>query len=203
MILKRPRLFVLGVFPGVFTFAASAGVVYLLWLAFLQALTLWVSIPALMLLFLASWIVLGNIALLPVEDAIIDECQRALWGEVRLPSPGFSLGRLLREAGYSAFLGFLAILLILVALVPVLAIPQFVLLSWLSAYGFLTPLYARRSLSLRARASAFFSAPFSHFLLGALLSALLFVPVLNVFLLGYAQVVATLLYFHREERPAD
>ena len=189
----------MGVFPGIFTFAASSALVYFIWRTFLQLQPIYIVLPILMLLFLLFWIVLGKLSLIPVEDAIVDECQRALWGEVRLRSPPFNLKRLAREVAYSLGLGLLAAALILLTFIPPLAVLEFVLLAWLNAYSFLTPLYIRRVDSAKGRVTLFFGFPITHFLLGAFLNALLFVPVLNVFLLGYAQVIATLVYFHKEE----
>lgn len=195
----RPRLFFLGVLPGVITFALSAAAVYGVWEWLLQASTLWIAVPAMMVTFLLSWISVGKLSLLPVEDPIIDEVQKALWGEVRVPAPAFSVGRLSREAFYSLVIAVAAVLILLMAFLPILAPVQFVLIAWLSAYGFLTAFLGRISESFSGRVSIFFRHPFSNFILGALLNILLFVPVVNVFLLGYAQILATLVQLRRNE----
>jgi uncharacterized protein involved in cysteine biosynthesis len=195
----RPRLFVLGVFPGLFTFAIASGATYGIWSALLQDRGLWLSLPAMMATFFLSWLLFGKLALLPVEDALVDECQRALHGELRLSSPPFNLRRLAREGIYSLLLVLLGLSLVLLAAIPFLALVQFVLGGWLAAYGFLSTIYSRRVSTASGRLTLFFEHPVSNFLLGAFLNFLLFVPVLNVFLLGYAQVLATLVYFKREE----
>ncbi|MGZ3657660.1 MAG: hypothetical protein ACXVCS_19030, partial [Bdellovibrionota bacterium] len=139
------------------------------------------------------------LALLPVEDAIINECQRALWGEVRLPSPPLTMKRLARDATMSTFLGLVSVVLLALEFVPALMPIDFIFLSWVTAYSFLSTIYARRVASPTGRVTLFFGHPVSHFLLGAFLNILLFVPVLDVFLLGYAQVLASLVYFRQEE----
>lgn len=199
----RPRLFALGVFPGIVTFLLAAASVYGVWEILLQASTLWISVPAMMLTFLLSWISIGKLSLLPVEDPIIDEVQRALYGEVRFPGPPLSVGRLGREAFYSFCVAGLALLVLLLSFVPVLAPLQFVLIAWLTAYSFLSALYGRIEPHARGRVSLFLLHPVSNFFLGALLNVLLFVPVLNVFLLGFAQILATLTHLHRTQPRAN
>lgn len=198
----RPRLFALGVFPGVVTFALAAASVYGLWAAALQAASLWISIPTMMLTFLLSWISIGKLSLLPVEDPIIDEVQKAIYGQVRFPGPPLSVRRLGREAFYSLCVAGLALIVLLLSLIPVLAPIQFVLIAWLSAYSFLSALYGRIEEKARGRVKLFFLHPISNFFLGALLNVLLFVPVLNVFLLGFAQILATLTHLRRMELEA-
>ncbi len=195
----RPRLFALGVFPGIVTFAISAALVYGFCELLRQSSSLWISIPSMMVAFLLSWISIGKLSLLPVEDFIIDEVQKAIWGEVRIPSPPFSIKRLTREAIYSLGLALLAILTLLMALIPIRAPIQFILIAWLSAYSFLTAIYARAHPKAGDRIRFFFSHPFSNFVLGAFLNILLFVPVLNVFLLGFSQILAALVHLKRNE----
>jgi hypothetical protein len=195
LLFTRPKLFALGLFPGLFTTAASIGLVYALWSRLLDGRSPWLVAPALLLSLLLLWLVIGKLALLPVEDAIVDECQKALWGEVRLPSPPLSLRRLAQEALISVAVAAAALGL---AFLPFLAPFAFVFTAWVAAYSFLATIYARRVGSANGRLTLFFGHPVSNFLLGAFLNFLLFVPVLNVFLLGYAQVLAALLYFRRE-----
>jgi uncharacterized protein involved in cysteine biosynthesis len=195
----RPKLFFLGLFPGIFTFAASAAGVYFLWELTLQNTTLWLSIPVMMLGFLLSWLIVGNLSLIPVEDSIVDECQRAIWGEVRVPARPMSIRRILREAGYSLFLALTAIALFFLSFLPLVGLVSFVLAAWMSAYGFLSSLYARREDQLPARIRLFFGDAFGNFLLGIAVNCLLFVPVLNVFLLGYAQILSTLVFMRRHK----
>lgn len=195
----RPKLFFLGLFPGIFTFALSAGAVYLLWAMALQDLTLWLSVPFMMMGFLLSWLLFGNISLLPVEDAIVDECQRALWGEVRVPSSGMSFRRVGREAVYSLFLAIVAVLFFFLSFIPLIGLVSFLFAAWMTAYGFLSPLYSRKEERLKPRLRLFFQDGIANFFLGAFIGLLLFVPVVNVFLLGYAQILASLVYLRREQ----
>ena len=196
----RPRLFALGVFPGIFTFVASCAAVITLWNLLLQGLSLWITLPAMMGTLFLTWLVVGHLALLPVEDALIDECQKAIWQEVRLPAPSFQISRLLREALFSLALGITGLLVLLLSFVPFLSPLTIALAGWLTAYSFLSPMYSRRDISFSKRWRLFFEHPFSNLLLGSALNILLFVPVLNVFLLGYAQVLAGLVYIDRENR---
>ena len=195
----RPRLFALGVLPGVLTFALASAAVYGVWTAALQTATLWISVPVMMLTLLLSWISIGKLSLLPVEDPIIDEVQRAVYGEIRLPGPPLSLRRLAREAFYSLCVAGLAVFVLLLSFIPVLAPLQFVLIAWLGAYSFLSALYGRVEPHARGRVRIFFTHPVSNFLLGALLNVLLFIPILNVFLLGFAQILATLTHLRRTQ----
>lgn len=196
---SRPRLFLLGVFPGLFTMAASAGLVYALWDHLLQGRSLWIVVPTLIISLLVLWLIVGKLALLPVEDAIVDECQRALWGEVRLPSPPLTVKRMFREGLVSTLVALGSLGLLILSLIPLLTPLEFVFTCWIAAYSFLSTIYIRRVDSARGRLTLFFGHPMGHFLLGAFLNFLLFVPVLNVFLLGYAQILAALVYFHQEE----
>ncbi len=196
----RPRLFALGLFPGLFTAFASFGLVYSLWDNLLQGRSLWIVVPTLIVSLLVLWLLIGKLALLPVEDAIVDECQRALFGEIRLPAPRLGARRLAREAVVSTLVMLGALGLLLLTVFPPLAPLQFIFTAWIAAYSFLATIYARRVDSVRGRVTLFFGRPVTHFLLGAFLNFLLFVPVLNVFLLGYAQTLAALVYFREEAR---
>ncbi len=200
ILFSRPKLLALGFFPGAFTFAFSACSVYFLWEFFLQAQTLWIAVPAMMLGFLASWLVFGNLSLLPVEDALINECQKSVWGEVKLAPPPFGFRRLGRELFYSVVLLLLTILLFFLSLIPFLGVVSFVVAAWMTAYGFLANLYERKKEFGKERAGLFFHHGFSNFLLGLAINFLLFVPILNVFLLGYAQILAALVFLRRESR---
>ncbi|WP_237760675.1 hypothetical protein, partial [Staphylococcus aureus] len=60
-----------------------------------------VSIPVMMLTFLLTWLFVGKISLMPVEDLLIDECQKRVWGEVRLRGLSFGPARFTREIVYS------------------------------------------------------------------------------------------------------
>jgi uncharacterized protein involved in cysteine biosynthesis len=91
-----------------------------------------------------------------------------------------------------------AFLLVILTFVPFLSPVQFVGAAWMGSYSFLSTIYSRRIDTPSGRVTLFFEHPFSNFLLGATLNILLFVPVVNVFLLGYAQILSALLYFERE-----
>jgi uncharacterized protein involved in cysteine biosynthesis len=199
LLFTRPKLFFFALFPGIFTFAASAGAVYLLWAFVLQGMTLWLSVPFMMMGFLLAWLLFGNLSLLPVEDAIIDECQKAQVGEIRFRSPGMSFRRVGREAIFSVVLAVAGIIFFFLSFVPLLGFFSFLFAAWLTAYGFLGSLYARQNENLAERLRRFFRDGLANFFLGAFVGALLFVPIVNVFLLGYAQILASLVFLRREE----
>ncbi len=194
LLLTRPRLLLLSFFPGALTFALTTGLLYLLWTQALDNVTLWLSLPASVLIFLLSWIVFGSISLVFVEDAIIDECQRAQLGEVRIPAPPFHPRRLARELGHACLVAVAACALFALSFVPFLNLLNILLAAWLTAYIFLAPIFARTAPSYGARLRLFAQNPGRNLLLGFFLNFLLFVPVLNVFLLGYAQILATLVF---------
>ena len=196
----KPKLFALGFFPGFLTFLLASGLSYSLWAFWLSATTLWLSIPVMMITFLLSWLIFGNLSIIPVEDIIIDECQKMHWGEIRVKAPPFRTGRLFKEVLYSIFLGAMAILLFLLSFIPGINLINIIFAGWLSAYGFLATVYARKYERGSERLLRFFKTPISNLLLGLLLNVLLFIPVVNVFLLGYAQVLASLLYLKQEEK---
>lgn len=197
ILFSRPKLLLLGFFPGAFTFLLSAGSVYLLWATLLQESSLWISVPAMMLGFLLSWLLFGNLSLLPVEDAIIDECQRAIWGEVRVPSPPWGLRRVGRELGYSVFLALAVLFFFFLSFLPFMGPLNFLLASWITAYGFLSTLYARQADRVGGRLQLFFRQWAPNLALGIFINMFLFIPVLNVFLLGYAQILASLVFLRR------
>jgi len=196
ILFSGPKMILLAFFPGAFTFFLSAATTYGVWSHLLQTTTLWLSVPLMMMSFLLSWLVIGNLSLLPVEDLIVDECQKALWGEVRLAPLPLSVGRVFREIRFSLFMGFMAIFLFVVSFIPFVGAMAFIGTSWISAYSFMGLLYSRQDHP--SRMQAFFRNPLSNFFVGLLINLLLFVPLVNVFLLGYAQIFAALVFLERE-----
>jgi hypothetical protein len=193
------KMIAYGFFPGFFTFGISSLVVYLLWEFTLQGVTLWFSIPTMMLGFLGTWLIFGNLSLLLVEDFIIDECQKIVLGRVAIPASPFHLKRLIREVRYSLFLAVTGLFVFLISLIPVFGWLTVLSTSWVSAYGFLSNVYSRKEADPHFRIQLFFRNWFSNFLLGFGINILLFVPIMNVFLLGYAQILATLVFLEREK----
>lgn len=197
ILFSSAKMLLYGFFPGFFTFAASAFVVFLLWEFLLQTASIWVSIPTMMLGFLGTWLIVGNLSLLLVEDYLIDECQKAVFGKVVLPPAPFHWKRLVREVRYSLVLAFLGIFIFLISLLPIFGWLTILSTAWVTAYGFLSNVYAREEPDPSNRVRLFFQNWFTNFALGFGINLLLFVPVINVFLLGYAQILATLLYCQR------
>lgn len=203
MLLMRPKLLLLSFFPGAFTFALSIAAVYGLWSAALTGASLWVSVPTMMLAFFIAWLIFGNLSLIFIEDTLIDQVQIARWGSVKIAAPPFSLNRILREAVFSLFVAGVAILLFLLSFIAFLAPLNFVFAAWLTAYGFLAAAYARKTSTARERVRLLMQDWFPNLLLGAFLNILLFVPIVNVFLLGYAQILAGLVFVERESVRAN
>ena len=203
LMFSRPKVLALAFFPGAFTFVAATLITYGVWQQWLSTSSLYLSLPAMMVAFLLSWLVVGKLSLLPVEDLLIDECQRGLWGRVLIPGLPFSPARLTREIGYSLLVGVAGVLIVILSFIPFLTPVSIPVAGWLSAYGFLAPLYERKQAgSLEGRYALFMEHAASNLVLGLVLNLLLFVPVVNVFLLGYAQILATLLFLRREN-PLD
>jgi uncharacterized protein involved in cysteine biosynthesis len=194
------KMIAYGFFPGFFTFSISSLTVYLLWEFSLQGVTLWFSIPTMMLAFLGTWLIFGNLSLLFVEDFLVDECQRIALGKVVIPSTPFSLNRLFREIRYSLFLAISGLLVFFISLIPIFGWITVLSTSWVSAYGFLSNVYSRKEADPQIRIQLFFRNWISNFVLGFGINILLFVPILNVFLLGYAQILATLVFLEREKK---
>ncbi len=188
------KMVLYGFFPGFFTFALSSFVVFLLWELTLQTASLWISIPAMMLAFLGTWLIFGNLSLLLVEDFLIDECQKVVLGKVEIPAAPFHWGRLFREVRYSLFLAVAGLFIFLISLIPFFGWLTLLSTAWVTAYGFLSNIYTREEADPANRIRRFFQNSISNFILGLGINFLLFVPVINVFLLGYAQILATLVY---------
>lgn len=198
LFLKSPRLLALGFFPGFFTLLASSVAVYFLWTVYLISYAAWISYPVAVLTFLLCWLAFGKVSILPVEDFLIDECQRQRFGSVILPGRPWSFLRTLLEILFGLTLAFFGFFVFLLGLVPVFSILALVCASWLTAYSFLTPVYQRKSPKIGGRLALFFQDAAANFFLGLLLNFLLFVPALNVLLLGYAQILATLVALRKE-----
>ncbi len=203
VLFSSPKMILYGFFPGAFTFAFSSFVVFLLWELLLQTASLWVSIPTMMLGFLGTWLIVGNLSLLLVEDYLIDECQKVLFGKVVLAASPFHWKRLAREVRYSLFLAFAGFFVFLISLIPIFGWLTILSTSWVTSYGFLSNVYTRSEPDPSNRIRLFFQKWFSNFLLGFGINILLFVPVINVFLLGYAQILATLVYFRQYNPEQD
>lgn len=201
LFLKSPRLLALGFFPGFFTLLASSVSVYFLWTVYLGSYAAWISYPVAILTFLLCWLAFGKLSILPVEDLLIDETQRARYGRVVLPGLAWSFGRLLRELVYSLIVALVGLFAFILGFIPLLALLALLITSWVSAYCFLSPVYQRRAPTLGGRVSLFLKDGLANFLLGLLFNVLLFLPAVNVLLIGYAQVLATLVALRHEKTP--
>jgi hypothetical protein len=148
--------------------------------------------------FLLGWIAFGKVSLLPVEDFVIDEVQRLQFGAVILPGLGWNPHLILRKLGVALFLGFMGAVALVLGFIPVLSLLAVILASWLTAYSFLESVYERKTSRFAGKAKLFFGDALPNFLLGFFFNLLLFIPFVNVFLLGYAQVLATLVALRKE-----
>jgi uncharacterized protein involved in cysteine biosynthesis len=193
LLFRRPQLFLLSLLPGALTLGCSFFLAKQVWkIGNTFAPLLAVAV------FLISWLAIGNIALLPVEDFIIDHVQLALFARVKLKARHISVRRVFKETAYGFALAIIGVMIFLTDLLPGMAFLNFALTCLLLSYSFLSTLYSREHQSGLQRAKNFFKDAPANLILGAILSVLLFVPLLNVFLLGYAQILATLFYFRAE-----
>lgn len=200
LLLRSAKLIFLTFFPGALTFITSVTITYYTWLHFLGPYSWWVEIPGTLVVFFLTWLIVGNLSLIPVEDWIIDEVQRAHSGRIVIPSPPFSTNRIIRELGFSLLIAGAALSLFFISLIPGSWPITFACASWLTAYGFLATLYSRSTHTVKERLRLFSRNWFQNLILGAFLNILLFIPVLNVFLLGYALILSTLVFIERSER---
>lgn len=197
MMLGNRVLFLLAFLPGILTLCFTSAALYLLWKILLHDLSHWISFPLMLIATPVFWIAGGNIALIPVEDRIIDRVQIAVWSEIRIPAPPFSLGKFYREIRQSIFITVFFLLLILLTIVPGFAVFTYVFGAWATAWSFLATVYSRQHKDQRLKFREFFRHVGENTLLGIFLNLLLFLPVLNVWLLGYALILATLLEMQR------
>ncbi len=200
LLTRNFRLLALAFFPGTVTFLASLAAVYYSWSWFLSGHSLWIELPSAVLIFFLVWLVVGNLALLPVEDAIIDEVQKVTLGSVSIPAPKFSFRRVLRQFGFSLVVGFVTLVLFFASFVPGTWPITIACAAWITAYGFLSALYERSAATWKQKWEVFKKDWLANLGLGFFLNVLLFVPVVNVFLLGYAQILSTLVFLERRKR---
>ncbi len=193
------RLLVLAFFPGTFTFLASTALTWWIWSLWLNPLSWWLEIPGSLAVFFLSWLFLGNIALVPVEDAIVDRIQKIELGTVKWPAPSFSPARLGRELLFSLGVAFVGVLVLVLGWIPGVGAITFIFASLLTSYSFLATPYARITGSAGERIKEFGKDIPTNLILGLFLNVLLFVPLVNVFLLGYALILSTLVFIRRRK----
>ncbi len=199
LLIKSPSLLALAFLPGAVALLLTVLSLLFAWQQWLGPMdNLWLSIPIILVLSPIFWIAFGNLAIIPIEDTIIDKVQLAVWNEVRIPSTEFHMKRMLTESVYSLSLTLFFLFLLLISFIPGLVILSYLAASWAIAWSFLAAYYARKSFTLRQKLKTFFSSPFTHFLLGAFLNLLLFIPIVNVWLLGYALILSTLVAMEQE-----
>jgi hypothetical protein len=199
LLLKNFKLMALAFFPGAVTFIGSAVAAYYAWTLLFSVKPLWVGVPGTILVWFLGWLIVGNLSLIPVEDWIVDEVQRMQLGTVKFPAPNFSVSRVFSEIGFSLLIAAMTVAFFFLSFIPALWPIAFAFAAWFTSYGFLATLYNRSAKSIREKIYLYKKDWFTNLCLGAFLNILLFVPIVNVFLLGYALILSTLVYLKRRQ----
>lgn len=192
ILLSRKKLLFIGALPAVLTLLFTIfGGAYLWSIAFVNfGMVLKFFATGFSILFL--WLSMGNVCLLMVEDIIVDECQAREWGSIRVPSRGMSARRVFKNIFFSVLLAFTGVLLAVLSFLPFLT-PICLLISALFiSFNFTNAFLSRLEPNNRKRLRRFLTSWFSYWILGVVLYLMLFFPLLNIFMLGYAQILATL-----------
>lgn len=207
LMFENKTLLLLAFLPGVITIAVTTLAMMSIWNVWIADLSWWFVVKFFVaaLISLIVWLAVGNLALVPFEDAIIDRVQQHVWGEVRIPAPDFHIMRVVKEVGYSLLVSVFFLMLVVLSAIPGIAIVSYLIAAWVTSWNFLATFYARTSFgkSAKDKLNMFFKDPIQNAVLGAFINFLLFVPILNVWLLGYALILATLVHIRRtEESPS-
>lgn len=197
LLLSSKSLFFLAFVPGLITMALTIAAISLVWNIWLIDLSRWISYPLVAVAFPVFWVVFGNLALAPIEDQIIDRVQLTLWDKVQIPSREFALARVAQELGQSLFITVFFALLLAFTLIPGMAVLSSIFAAWATAWNFLVTLYNRKHVARADKMREFFRHIVGNTLLGFFLNILLFIPIVNVWLLGYALILATLVEMRR------
>lgn len=194
MLKSSPKLILLAFLPGIVTLIATTATCIFIWDYQLAEWSMWLSVPLVVIAFPLFWLAFGNLSLIPFEDVIIDNVQRKIWDDVKLPAPAFELKKITKEIVFSVSISVFFLLLMLLSFVPPLAFLSFIIAAWITAYGFMATFYTRLNANtLSSRLKLFFGRIIQNTLLGLFLNLLLFIPLLNIWLLGYALILASLL----------
>ncbi len=207
LMFQNKSLLLLAFLPGVITIAITSIAMISIWDIWIAELEWWFTakffVAALTTLIL--WLAVGNLALVPFEDAIINRVQEYTWGEVRILAPKFHISRILKEIGYSLAVSVFFLILVVLSAIPGIALLSYIVAAWVTAWSFLATFYARSTFGASAKDKIllFFKNPIQNAALGAFINFILFVPIVNVWLLGYALILATLVHIRRtEEKPS-
>ncbi len=134
---------------------------------------------------------LGNLLLIPFIDTIIDTAQKKAKGVVFLESLPFSLSRMLKEVLYTLIIAFILIGSLVLVFIPVIGqVVAPIISMWALSMSSLTPMFERANMPLVQRVKVLNSILPSTISYGAGIFALLYIPIINVFLLGIAQASA-------------
>ena len=189
------RIFILALLPGIITIFATLCSIFAIWEIFFSENSLWYLLGMSILIGPIFWILFANISLLFVEDTIMDKVQEVVWGKIRISSTKFSMRRLWLQV-----ISTVCVLLIFLYFTTGLFIFGPIITAWLTAWSFLFSFYNRQGLSLKDSLSCFFKNILSNTFLGFTLMILLFVPFVNIFLVGYAIILSTLLAMKNVEK---
>ncbi|GEM_PF-7063733 len=158
------------------------------------------SLMALSISSIVIWVILGNILLVPFIDAIIDASQKRAVGFIFLKSLPFSFTRMLKEIGYA-----LIIIVILLLSIPIIFIPVIgqvigpVIGMWALSFNALAPMFERNQIDFKHRFKYLNRIWPSTISYGAGLWILLYIPIVNIFLLGLAQASAVDFWLKHEQ----
>lgn len=197
LLISNRKLFLLACLPGILTLLLSFLSIIFIWKLWLGGLNAWIAYPAAFLSFPILWIAFGSVALIPFEDFIVDEVQKNIWGKVRVRARDYSARRIFRELFQSLAFATILILLLPLSLIPGLNFIALLIAAWWTAWSFLSPIFNRRWDKLAEKRVAFKKYWIGNTLLGLGLNLLLFVPFANVWLIGYALILATYLEIDR------
>lgn len=201
LMLRNKVLFVLAFLPGLITIVAASLGIFSIWNWWLASWDVYLFIKVFIaaLIALILWLAVGNLALIPFEDPIIDLVQKDLLGEIRTPAQPLHIVRLMKEVFYSLTVSVFFLLLVLLSAIPGIALISYLVAAWVTSWNFLATYYARSTTNASSKLSLFFRNPVENAFLGAFINLLLFVPLINVWLLGYALILATVVHIRRVE----
>jgi uncharacterized protein involved in cysteine biosynthesis len=150
------------------------------------------------------WMAAGNILLLPFVDTIIDASQKRCKGTIFLAPLPFSFARLCREVFHSIKIYCLLLCAIGFLLIPFAgAIISFCLSAIALTLLTIMPLFERLDTPFKERLRRLRQCPFNCLAYGLGLWLLLYIPIVNIFVLGIAQASAVPFWLRHEDVLGD
>ena len=198
LLFRSPKLFLLCLLPGIVTIALSFYSARYIVTHLLASSSLWIIMPVSLLSFLTFWLFFSAIALAPFEDAIINNAQLVAFNKLKLPQRKFNFLRSTKTIFFAFCLAAVSLVLILLSFVPGLNYLYLAFAPLITSLSFLLPIYDRKNYSTKKILAAFFKNISTNYLLGFFLQVLLIIPFVNVFLSGFALVLATIYFLERD-----